>query len=378
MNKRKFSIPFPSLINNESVDKFIQYFLQFKDNVENIYLGIPFLGGNYHNPKGKYIPFASKYEIIQRHTSECIEFLEKSQGTFKRIITLNSGVYNYTLSDLMEYIDYIIIPFLDKYSIDGVICTDFNMACRLHEMRPQLELHTSCNCFIETPREMDMWHQYAGISVFNPPREFIRRPDKLKEMRATGYKLKYLVNESCMFGCPQNKNHVMAWAVDNTEFGSQCHHNVTSNFFRGVSIVPRWMKQLDPYVDIYKISGRRVPFRVLKETFEAYYYEKDNINMGRITFGAKPGIYMGFLASEFPDKLLTCECKDCKNCHLCDKIARNSHKESRKMFFKKDYTEEEYRNLRANITRDLIMQRSSKHIAFCIDNEYGEFMEILG
>ena len=142
----------------------------------------------------------------------------------------------------------------------------------------KLDLNWSCILpvivFIETPREMEMWHDYAGINVFNPPRDFIRRPEKLKEMRATGYKLKYLVNESCMFGCPQNKNHVMAWAVDNCEFMAQCHHNVTSNFFRGVSIVPRWMKQLDPYVDIYKISGRRVPLKFLKKFLKLIFMKK--------------------------------------------------------------------------------------------------------
>lgn len=378
MNSRKFSIPFPQLTNSESVDKFIAYFDKYKDNVENVFLGVPFLGNNYHNPSARYIPVEARRELLGRHTSECLEFLEKSQGKFKRIITMNAGVYNYSFPGLMEFVDYIMLPFLDKYAVDGVICTDFNMACRLHEARPKLELHTSCNCFIETPREMDMWHEYAGISVFNPPRDFIRRPDKLKEMRATGYTLKYLINESCMFGCPQNKNHVMAWAVDNCEFMGQCHHNVTSNFFRSVSVVPRWLKQLDPYVDIYKISGRRVPLRILKEVFEAYYYEKDDVNMGRITFGARPGIYMGFLANEFPDRLLTCECKDCKKCFLCDRIARNSHKESRRLYFKKDYEEQEYKKLRESIMRQLFMQRSPKYVVDCYDNEYGDFFEILG
>lgn len=378
MHNRKFSIPFPLLAENETVDEYLAYIAKYKNYIDDIFLGVPFLGNNYHNPNARYFPIDVRSRTLGKHTSECLELLEKSRGIFKRIITMNAGVYNYSFPGLIEYVDYVLVPFVDQYAVDGVICTDFNMACRLHELRPDLELHTSCNCFIETQREMEMWHDYAGINVFNPPRDFIRRPEKLKEMRATGYKLKYLVNGSCMFGCPQNKNHVMAWAVDNCEFMAQCHHNVTSNFFRGVSIVPRWLKHLDPYVDIYKISGRRVPLKIFKEVFEAYFYEKDDVNMGKITFGIRPGIYMGFLANEFPDKLLNCECKEYNQCFLCDRIARNSHKASRKLFFKKDYSEQEYRRLMHNIGYELFMQNSQKYIAECYDNEYGEFFEVLG
>lgn len=84
---------------------------------------------------------------------------------------------------------------------------------------------------------------------------------------------------------------------------------------------------------------------------------------------------MGFLANEFPDKLLNCECKECNQCFLCDRIARNSHKASRKLFFKKDYSEQEYRRLMHNIGYELFMQNSQKYIAECYDNEYGEFLK---
>lgn len=317
---RMFSVPFPNLSKDESVGDVIEYYKVYKDSIENVYLGIPSLGNNYHNPFYHLKNLDSFVKTEEEYNKECIDFLEKTIGIFKRIITLNSGFYNLSDDDLRKYVNEKIVPFADYYRIEGFICTDFNMACYLHEKRPDLELHTSCNSYIENVREMDMWHKWAGISVFNPPREFLRRPEKLKEMRATGYRLKYLVNESCLFGCPQSKNHLAAQALGNKGFCSKCHHGEISNFFRSVAVVPRWLKKLDAYVDIYKLSGRNCSFKVVKDAFEAYYYEKDDVNAVSIMFGAGVKKGLNINVKDFPDKLLWCECKNCHTCGICDNI----------------------------------------------------------
>ena len=316
---RKYSLPFPLLNANESVDEFIEYFKPYKENIDNFYLGISDFGNNFHNHKSILMNCANQgdYDTIS------YEFLEKSKGIFKRIVALNSGVYNIPYEELVNYVYNVIVPFTEKYEIDGYIMTDFVMAALLHEAMPNLELHSSCNSFITTKREMDMWHEYAGITVFNPPRDFLRTPSKLKEMRTTGYKLKYLCNESCLFGCPQCHNHVMAQAVGNNKFCACCYHHKGENFLKGVYILPRWQKLVDEYVDIYKISGRLESFERLKVTFDAYLNERDDVNLGYITVGAGSSIETGrgFYGFEIPDRLLTCECKDCGvSCNLCREI----------------------------------------------------------
>lgn len=369
--KRKFSVAFPCIEGNETVDDVVSYFGQYKDNIENMYLGIPSLGNNYHNItyhlKGRKMD-----KSIEEYERECIEFLEKSRGLFKRLITLNSGCYNMSQEDLCTYVNEKLVPFFRQYAVDGCICTDFNMAMLLHEAMPELELHSSCNSYIETKREMDLWHDWAGITVFNPPREFLRIPYKLKEMRESGYRLKYLVNESCLFGCPQSKNHLMAQAVNNLGFASHCYHCEEGNFLRSVCVVPRWLDRLDPYVDIYKISGRMCSFASVKRTFEAYFYEQDDIDMGMITYGSGSRTFKSIVASDFPDKLLECECKDCKTCGLCDRIvAKRSHA----VYYKSDYTDEEYKSMIE--TFENLSSFSGQKLEYGSDR-FGEYFRLTG
>lgn len=342
---RKYSVPLPLFFKNETVEDFMSFVFQYKNSIANVYFGLPDKVNNYHNYK-YYRANQAEAKSDDDILKDCYAFLRQSRGVVKRILAMNSGVYNYGYFKLIELLDKKIIPFIDEYNIEGVICTDFNMAAYLHQKRPDLELHTSCNSYIETPREMQMWHDWTGISVFNPPREFLRRPDKLKEMRQTGYTLKYLVNESCLFGCPQSKNHLMAQAVNNTGFCAQCYHNDGSNFFRSTFIVPRWQSILDEYVDVYKISGRLCSLDFLLRTFDAYYNEKDDVDMGSIVVGSGSRTDNHILAKDFPDKLLTCECKGCHDCQLCNKLYKE--KKQKNKYYRKDYSEEDYNRLLAS------------------------------
>ena len=128
MHNRKFSIPFPLLAENETVDEYLSYIAKYKNYIDDIFLGVPFLGNNYHNPNARYFPIDVRSRALGKHTSECLELLEKSRGIFKRIITMNAGVYNYSFPGLIEYVDYVLVPFVDQYAVDGVICTDFNIS----------------------------------------------------------------------------------------------------------------------------------------------------------------------------------------------------------------------------------------------------------
>ena len=48
MHNRKFSIPFPLLDENETVDEYLSYIAKYKNYIDDIFLGVPFLGNNYH------------------------------------------------------------------------------------------------------------------------------------------------------------------------------------------------------------------------------------------------------------------------------------------------------------------------------------------
>ena len=43
MHNRKFSIPFPLLAENETVDEYLAYIAKYKNYIDDIFLGVPFL-----------------------------------------------------------------------------------------------------------------------------------------------------------------------------------------------------------------------------------------------------------------------------------------------------------------------------------------------
>ena len=43
MHNRKFSIPFPLLAENETVDEYLSYIAKYKNYIDDIFLGVPFL-----------------------------------------------------------------------------------------------------------------------------------------------------------------------------------------------------------------------------------------------------------------------------------------------------------------------------------------------
>lgn len=332
INNLKFSIPYngsvPSLFLNE-VLKRIQY-------IDHVYCEFPFSKAISHFKL--YINNIKDYESQKIYMDRCKEFLKISYGKVKRICTVNAGFYSFiSEKDLQDFCNRIVKK-VDEYKIDGLIISNYSIGRILHQLRPELELQTSCNCFIWNVKEMQMWQDNIGIKVFNPPREILRTPTKLKEMADAGFKLKCLINASCLFGCPNSINHAVCDATE-SYYNGRCYQNGIGDIFRCNYILPRWIDSFKEYVAIFKINGRgnspdairsinMYPFKVL----DYFVSKENNISMFDIFTGGPIVNFRNKVPKEFldkitldkvPDKLLTCECKDCKNCGLCDKIVKD-------------------------------------------------------
>lgn len=318
---RKFSIPY----NGTDPKKFIEELDKRKKYVENVFLGFPNLIDNHCNYK-----YSTKFkylnETVDEYEQNCKDFLLLTQNKiYKRLLTLNSGYYALNDSEMRDFVLNKLKPIIEIYKVDGFIITDYNMGCFIHYMFPKLELHTSCNCFQWTVRVMKLWQENVGISVFNPPREILRTPEKLKEMHDAGFKLKCLINEACLYGCPQSVNHAMYLSsklISDKEIIIRCDRNDPSNIFKGNYILPRWLKEFDEYVDIYKISGRTNSTNLIFKIFDNYINERDDINLNDILIGGLRTVLtknkIKIPTSIVPDRLLTCECKECdKTCFVC-------------------------------------------------------------
>ena len=124
MKKRKFSVPY----NGDSVVSFIHYFLKYKENIENIFLGIPSLENNHYTSIISSLPLKKLVE----YENNCLEFLKMTKGQFKRILTLNSGNYNLSDQERKLFVLTRLNSLIKSESIDGIILTDFNMAKFIH------------------------------------------------------------------------------------------------------------------------------------------------------------------------------------------------------------------------------------------------------
>ena len=216
-----------------------------------------------------------------------------------------------------------------EYRIDGLILSDYRVATLVHALLPELEIHTSCNGYQWNLRQMEIWREKCGATVFNPPREILRVPTKLKEMHKAGYKLKCLINEGCLMGCANSFIHNLSISMKCYAGIHSCVQNGIADIFRANWILPRWQKYYDEYVDIYKIAGRNsngdYPFKCM----DAYLTENDSMPLTDLMFSGTIGFTSHVLPPEIlqqitldkvPDKLLTCECRACSQCNLCNKI----------------------------------------------------------
>jgi hypothetical protein len=171
---------------------------------------------------------------------------------------------------------------------------------------------------------MNLWRELAGIDIFNPPREAGRSPFMLKEMHREGFKLKVLVNEACLYGCPYSLNHACS-VSENTCVYNKCFCDDYANALRSNFVHPKWLDDLDEYVYCYKLSGRDSSLKRLKNIFDAYIHQKEFVYINDIiTKGWGNAIslleYEGIKIPEsiIPNKLRYCECKECnKTCFLC-------------------------------------------------------------
>ena len=82
-------------------------------------------------------------------------------------------------------------------------------------------------------------------------------------------------------------------------------------------------------VDIYKIAGRNAPDDYPFRALDAYLAEDNSLPLaelmisGTVIFATHmlPGeILRKITVDKVPDKLLTCECRDCERCGLCERI----------------------------------------------------------
>ena len=222
----------------------------------------------------------------------CAEFLRSSYGRIRRICPVNAMYYQFNSEEELKQFAITLAQQVNRYRLEGLILSDYRIAVLLHALLPELEIHTSCNGYQWNLRQMEIWREQCGAQVFNPPREILRTPTKLKEMHAAGFRLKCLICYAGFLSCCQNG---------------------IADLFRSNWILPRWQKYFDEYVDIYKIAGRNSEGDYPFKTMDAYLTEKNDMVLtdlmisGTVSFARRmtpPEAMQKVTLDKVPDKLL--------------------------------------------------------------------------
>lgn len=306
---RMFSVPYSMKIDTSS---YMSLLSEYPD-IHSVYMGLPILHNHLSLQHGRDVTNESVYD-----------FLEKSEGLYKRIVVYNSISYNKHDSEVFDLFDKEVNPLIEKYKIDGFVVTSLPLAIKLRQDFPSIELHSSCNCFQWNIRQMNLWRELAGVNVFNPPREAAKTPSMLKEMAKEGFKLKVLLNEACVYGCPYTINHACSVAEQTSVF-TQCMSGDYANALRTNLFLPEWMDSIDDYVYCYKLAGREAPYDFLKNILDAYILQKPMTYIDEFaTYGGGSVLMklsnrgVRIKVSDIPEKTRYCEAKECnKTCFIC-------------------------------------------------------------
>ena len=327
---RKYAIPY----NGSNPEWFLNQMDKRKKYIDHVFCELPFddflsqLRFLYGNDNGQKMNDNSTLLNRSLYMKNCSDFLQLTLGKYKRICPINAAYYNFKdLSDFNFFVKKVCNT-LVYYSVEGVILSDYRLALVLRQLLPNLEIQTSCNGYQWDLTQMAIWRDNIGVKLFNPPREILRLPSKLKEMHNAGFRLKCIVNEGCLIGCPNSLNHQMCVAL-RCYNGSYCVQRGVADIFRSNWILPRWQKYYDEYVDVYKISGRAEPVEYIFYALDAYINEVNTIPLSNLMINGVMKVMRAYcsLASlnaitldKIPDKLAFCECHDCKNCKLCKNV----------------------------------------------------------
>jgi collagenase-like PrtC family protease len=187
----------------------------------------------------------------------------------------------------------------------------------------------------------------AGADIICPDVNINRNLNLLEKLKkATGARLKLLINEGCIYKCPFRKFHFNATSHVSKEI-DECIPEVSfADFFgAGISVITKENSQLlkscwirpenlrlyGGITNYFKIAGRAQLNSFIIRSAQAYLDERWSGDMLDLVTGCSKRFSLAYGAyldnerlgeSGFFEKILTCD-EDCTRCNYCEELARD-------------------------------------------------------
>lgn len=199
--------------------------------------------------------------------------------------------------------------------VQGITTANFYIAQAVSEKFPEIKIDISSNRFAYNPRTIDYWKRHCNLYSINVPRDTLRIPGRIDDYVGLGVKIKALVNECCLFGCPLSQS----CRIDGMVYC--CRNFSLKNFLQSNWMPPSMIAKVKDKIDIAKIGHRSLPTRKIFNILESYISEDDNYNAVDIVSGSQMQMFPAeykIPINKVPKKIFSCECKECSTCKICD------------------------------------------------------------
>ena len=298
--KNRFSIPY----NGDNYKIFCNFLEQYSYYIDSVYIGFQYLYDNHFRNPGESKSFNLNREL------NTIAFCSFYKG--KKLLCLNDTRYP-DYDKIVSRLFYLLS--LDWFN--GVITNSYSIIKLIHYYFPKLEIHLSCNSFSECESEL-LRYKEIGTQIFNVPRRGSRDFNLLKKYKSLGLKTKLILNETCMFGCPQQINDVFHNYLGLSTF---CREVEKENKYKTNLVIPRWLPKYDQYIDIFKIVGRGYSTNKIFKILDIYINMDNSCLVSDIAVGGvSRNFNLNLPVNKIPDKQLYCLQLDCINCKQCHNL----------------------------------------------------------
>jgi hypothetical protein len=245
------------------------------------------------------------------------EFLKG--GLFPANILVNPVILREPVERLAPRIVDALKRWYDEFGIMGVTVSNLLLALRIREAFPGLEIVASTLMDISTPAQSLMIDGVCDVLV--PATRVVRSLPALRTLRrAFRGRIRLIVNEACLPGCPHRAQHFYEMAAGLDQPASLCQETLNRiPWLRltGAWVLPQHLHLYDGLSDEFKLAGRvtlRDPARY-RHVLGAYVH-RSCLQPHEIGGGPASVLRPMNISEQFFRRLLDCP-QNCTECNSC-------------------------------------------------------------
>jgi len=331
MPELEFSLPYNN--NTQTLEGLFQLQGLGGARISEIYLSCP----QVYSGSGRVTP-----RLSQDHFFDVVNLIHRHNIRVNLILNPTcQGADWYTQKSFQSTLDFLAMMHGDL-KVEAVTLANPVYIQKVKKQLPSMEVCASVLSDVDCLQRAVLIRE-AGADTITPDANINRNIELLKQIKkATGAKIKIMVNEGCLYRCPYRKYHfnfVSHWSkelehstMQGQDFFDFClaiTKKDHSQILKSCWVRPEDLYRYAEITSFFKVVGRTRPKSLVLRASKAYMSQSYTGNLIDIVcssinaFGLAYGAYIDNQElgnSGFVDKVTSCS-NDCYNCNYCAKLA---------------------------------------------------------